>query len=145
MALIKCKECGHEVSTQAVSCPNCGTVIKKKTGCLTYLGAGFALIVGLGVIGSLIPNTNTTKPETGVTIPSVGEQFVTFEKYQKIENGMTYEQVKQIIGHEGEELSQNEIAGIKTIMYQWVNKNGSNMNAMFQNDAVVQKSQFGLK
>lgn len=97
------------------------------------------------MIGSLIPDTNTTKPQTGITIPSVGEQFVTFEKYQKIENGMTYDQVKQIIGHEGEELSQNEIAGIKTIMYQWVNKNGSNMNAMFQNDDVVQKSQFRLK
>lgn len=24
MALIKCPECGHEISDQALSCPNCG-------------------------------------------------------------------------------------------------------------------------
>ena len=25
MALIKCKECGHDVSTNATKCPSCGT------------------------------------------------------------------------------------------------------------------------
>lgn len=29
MALIKCPECGHEVSDTAVSCPNCGYVLKR--------------------------------------------------------------------------------------------------------------------
>lgn len=29
MALIKCPECGKEISDQASSCPNCGTPIKK--------------------------------------------------------------------------------------------------------------------
>ena len=24
MALIKCEDCGHEVSTRAIACPNCG-------------------------------------------------------------------------------------------------------------------------
>lgn len=30
MALIKCPECGKEVSDKANSCPNCGAVVKKK-------------------------------------------------------------------------------------------------------------------
>lgn len=30
MALIKCPECGKEISDKAVSCPNCGAVVKKK-------------------------------------------------------------------------------------------------------------------
>lgn len=29
MALIKCRECGHQVSTEASACPNCGAPIKK--------------------------------------------------------------------------------------------------------------------
>jgi ribosomal protein L40E len=29
MALIKCHECGHDVSTQADTCPNCGVAISK--------------------------------------------------------------------------------------------------------------------
>ena len=30
-------------------------------------------------------------------------------------------------------------------MYMWQNSDGSNMNAMFQNDKLVNKAQFGLK
>ena len=31
MALIKCSECGKEVSDKAASCPNCGAPIKALT------------------------------------------------------------------------------------------------------------------
>lgn len=30
MALIKCRECGHDVSTEANKCPNCGAPVKKE-------------------------------------------------------------------------------------------------------------------
>lgn len=30
MALIKCAECGHEVSDTTESCPNCGNILKNK-------------------------------------------------------------------------------------------------------------------
>ncbi len=33
MALIKCTECGHEVSENASSCPNCGSPIEKEIVC----------------------------------------------------------------------------------------------------------------
>ena len=33
MALIKCEECGHEISDKATSCPNCGCPIDKKVAC----------------------------------------------------------------------------------------------------------------
>lgn len=33
MALIKCKECGHEVSDKAAACPNCGCPIEGTTVC----------------------------------------------------------------------------------------------------------------
>jgi DNA-directed RNA polymerase subunit RPC12/RpoP len=31
MALVKCPECGKEISTQAMSCPSCGYIINKTT------------------------------------------------------------------------------------------------------------------
>ena len=34
MALIKCTECGHEVSDKAQSCPNCGCPIEKSNCCV---------------------------------------------------------------------------------------------------------------
>jgi len=63
-------------------------------------------------------------------------------------NGMTYAQATAIIGVPGELLSENDIAGIHTTMYMWEGSNdsgfGANANAMFQNDALISKSQFGL-
>ena len=37
------------------------------------------------------------------------------------------------------------MAGVSSVMYQWVNADGSNMNAMFQNDRLVSKAQMGLE
>jgi len=34
---------------------------------------------------------------------------------------------------------------IVTVMYQWQNRDGSNMNAMFQNDSLMCKAQYGLR
>jgi len=31
MALIKCKECGHEISDEALACPNCGKPQRNKS------------------------------------------------------------------------------------------------------------------
>ncbi|MFC1613915.1 DUF3862 domain-containing protein [Gemmatimonadota bacterium] len=153
MAMMKCKECGNEVSSKAESCPGCGVVLKKKTGCLTYMLAGFLFLILLGVIGSLMnDSTPSSKPKAGLKMPSIGKQFVTYAEYERIQNGISYKEVVAIIGDEGEEMSRSKINGvpgvmedIETVMYQWVNTNGSNMNAMFQNDKLIQKAQFGLK
>jgi hypothetical protein len=58
MALIKCKECGNEVSSDAKSCPKCGAPTPKKTSLLTWVVAGvFGLIVFNVVLNS---GTGTT-------------------------------------------------------------------------------------
>ncbi len=67
-------------------------------------------------------------------------------EYQAIRPGMSYSEVVAIIGGPGEELSSSDIAGISTVMYQWEgNGFAANMNAMFQDDRMVQKAQFGLR
>jgi hypothetical protein len=42
MAIIKCKECGGQVSTKADACPACGAKQKKPVGCL---GWAFVILV----------------------------------------------------------------------------------------------------
>lgn len=52
MALIKCAECGHDVSDRARRCPNCGAKIKKPApkGCVvTAILAVGAFIVFFGI------------------------------------------------------------------------------------------------
>lgn len=53
MALIKCKECGNEVSSKAETCPKCGVRFKASpksgSGCIV----GFFKLIG-GLVGGLI-------------------------------------------------------------------------------------------
>jgi len=56
---------------------------------------------------------------------------------------MSYDEVARIIGASGELHSSSDMAGYRTVVYSWVNPNGSNMNAMFQNGRLVNKAQFG--
>lgn len=58
---------------------------------------------------------------------------------------MTFAQVTAIISKPMQELSRNEIAGTETVMYMWEGGFGANMNAMFQNDKLIQKAQLGLR
>jgi hypothetical protein len=71
---------------------------------------------------------------------------ITMEQYRKVEPGMTYEQVIAILGAPDQELSRSDMAGYTTVMYMWEGKSmGANMNAMFQNNSLVNKAQFGLR
>ncbi|MEJ5365416.1 MAG: DUF4352 domain-containing protein [Desulfosoma sp.] len=72
MALKKCKECGNAVSTEATACPNCGAVLKKKTGCLGYIGAAFLIFIVLGVIGSLMKEGSNTNRRESQSQPASG-------------------------------------------------------------------------
>ncbi|PEL24304.1 DUF3862 domain-containing protein [Bacillus toyonensis] len=68
-------------------------------------------------------------------------------EFEQVQNGMTYDEVKAIIGSEGELQSESEVAGYKTVMYMFKGESGIGANAtmMFQNNELTSKSQFGLK
>lgn len=53
MTLIKCPECGKEVSKKAPSCPNCGNPIKGSAQEMGGCGL-FFLIVGAIVVAAII-------------------------------------------------------------------------------------------
>lgn len=43
MALMKCHECGSEISSEAKTCPKCGAEPRKRTGIFGWLFAGFTV------------------------------------------------------------------------------------------------------
>jgi len=69
---------------------------------------------------------------------------ITMDLYNKIENGMTYNQVKAILG-EGELSSETKIMGSEAKIYSYINKDGTNANFTFTNDSMDAKAQFNLK
>ena len=81
--------------------------------------------------------------ESASSTPSKSESKITYENFCSIQMGMTYDQVKEVLG-DGQEQSSNEVSGIKTVMYSWSGSGVSNMNVTIQNDEVVGKAQSGL-
>jgi hypothetical protein len=110
-----------------------------------FLGIG-GLIFCLVILGMLLQHrAGASEQHDRNAVSRRSASGVTLAAYMRIENGMSYEQVREIIGRDGQEISSSNIAGYLTVMYSWKNWNGSNMNAMFQNDQLVTKAQFGLR
>ena len=99
MAMKICKEWGSEVSSKGV-CPKCGKdqrnfFVKHKV--ITFL----LVVIILGtIVGATGENNNNNTTQTGTTVTQEQEKM-TLEKFNKIETGMTYQQVVDIIGEEG--------------------------------------------
>lgn len=65
--------------------------------------------------------------------------------YLRLESGMSYAEAVKILGGSGVEAGRSEVPGYQTVMYKWQGVGLGNMNAMFQNDKLISKAQFGLK
>lgn len=82
-----------------------------------------------------------------VAAPETNDQGISAAEFSAIQTGMSEDEVAEIVGSAGEVISENEMAGIRTVMVQWPGESGlgANANAMFQDGKLVQKSQFGLE
>jgi len=57
MALVKCKECGSEISDKAEACPKCGAKRSSPNGCLVFI----IFIVVVTAIGMFLSDDKETK------------------------------------------------------------------------------------
>lgn len=72
MTLIKCKECGEEISQKAEKCPHCGAPQKKKTSLLTWLVAVVVVLWAIGYFST--DRTTTSSRSVSSQGPSAKEQ-----------------------------------------------------------------------
>jgi len=66
MSLIKCHECGNEVSTEAAKCPKCGAKVKKPTSLVTKLLLG---VMGLGIVAAMLGGGPSNQAPTSIETP----------------------------------------------------------------------------
>ncbi|MFH2082075.1 MAG: zinc ribbon domain-containing protein [Pseudomonadota bacterium] len=59
MSIIKCRECGNEVSTEAKTCPKCGAKVKKPAGVLTII---LVAVIGAVLLAPFVLDTSRHPP-----------------------------------------------------------------------------------
>lgn len=111
--------------------------MKKLLGVFAILFIALA-ITGCGKKESNENTTTTTQTTAGVTI--------SLDEYNKITNGMTYSEVKTIVGGECQKQGEQNVAGIVQTIYSCPG-DAENSKALltFQNDSLITKIQTGLK
>ena len=153
-----CPKCSTPQGPLARFCSTCGLPLpkavppKRSIGAqlvrgvfFAFLGIGGLILGFLILVGLSAPAREGSANLEDITRTETRGAVVTSEDYSRIEKGMTYAEVCGIIGRSGEELSRSDNGDLTTVMYSWKNRGGANMNAMFQNDRLVMKAQFGLR
>lgn len=84
-----------------------------------------------------------------ITMPS-SSSAISLTEFNSIQNGMSYEQVCDVIGGPGELLSDSDLgidSEYATQVYKWDGNGsvGANANITFQGGVVISKAQFGLE
>lgn len=138
----KCKYCQTDIPKNAKVCPNCKRTLKSH-GCLISIIV-FVIITGGGIATAINFNTGIQKSVSGVSDDS---EYITKDEFNQIETGMTYDEVKEIIGSDGSLTSSVSMNNTTVEIYTWYGNGtaGSNANVTFTDNSVTGKAQAGLK
>ncbi len=138
----KCKYCQTDIPKKAKVCPNCKKNLKSH-GCL----AGVSIFLCVIVVCIFIAALSGSKDEISEDISEATAELITLDEFNTIQNGMSYEEVVEIIGSEGEASSTATVGDITTSIYMWKGKGsvGANANVTFIDNKVSAKAQFGLE
>ncbi len=138
----KCKYCQTDIPKKAKVCPNCKKNLKSH-GCL----AGVSIFLCVIVVCIFIAALSGSKDEISADLSEATAELITLDEFNTIQNGMSYEEVVEIIGSEGEASSTATVGDITTSIYMWKGKGsvGANANVTFIDNEVSAKAQFGLE
>ncbi len=84
MAIIDCKECGKEVSSDAETCPACGVRVMRKSKALLYV---ILTPIGLGILflafGVIVPMTRSPAENAALNARRDCERVFPYERGRK--------------------------------------------------------------
>lgn len=90
------------------------------------------------------PPAEETTTNSPINLPTISKS-----EFDALTNGMSYDEVVEIIGGSGEVLSETGSPGdaYYTVMYMWEGEGelGANANVMFQDNKLISKAQYGLR
>ncbi len=150
-------------SRQFGLCPSCNRPLSKdRSKQLTWVVNGLAaffVLLALGFVwcarnpfaiqNALAPFVSVTPGEVVTVVAPdtliAGGKKVTFKQFQSLRIGMNLQQVRQVLGTSGVCCTTGRVEGISTSLYQWQNRDGSNISVEFRADKLAFKANMGLK
>lgn len=109
----------------------------------SLINTGIVLIIAAAMAGPSLGESAEAwsgPPPAVASIPPA----VTLGEYRRLTYGMPYEHAMAVIGEPGLEVSRVRFGDSTTVVYAWRNPNGSHMKALFENERLASRAQFGL-
>lgn len=144
-------------------CPSCNRPLSKdRSRQLTWVVNGLAVFFVLLALGfvwcarnpyalqnALAPFVSVA-PGKVVTVAAPdtllkSNSRVTFKQFRSLRAGMSLEQARRVLGTPGVCCGTERVEGVSTSLYQWQNRDGSNISVEFRADKLAFKTNFGLK
>jgi len=102
-------------------------------------------------IPGLMPHSAQAGATTSIARIADGSRQISLVDFERLETGMDYGAACLALGAVGQELAHCRFDGepgviepIETVVYGWINADGTSVHATIQNDKLVSKGQFGL-
>jgi hypothetical protein len=91
--------------------------------------------------------TDLSSPDATSASPIATQEdldVITLEKFNRVQKGMTLEQVEKVLGKSGKVIAENSSSDSIGKVYSWKNPQGSNAIIEFKDGLVIAKAQAGL-
>lgn len=122
---------------------------------LVAIGCNFGRLTGRDIeVPTPVPDTATNSNLAANAGRNDGEnpandsegssETVTLEKFNRIRLGMSYDEVKEIIGSEGKQSSSTKGRNYETASYEWKGEKFARITARFTNGSLTYKFQSGI-
>lgn len=91
------------------------------------------------------PSTSSSPAASTSPATTDKKDGLTLEKFNRIKNGMSYSEVKDIIGSEGAQIASSGEGKYKVESYKWDGENFSYILVTFMGEKMYSKNQNGMK